>query len=92
MLALLCNAPPRDGNYDTEVRLSLDGDAWTSTGASYHYHAPLTLVSASPAAGSVDGGVTITVSLRGTASGGSGRQSHHVFGTGFERDGVGSYK
>ena len=41
-LALVCNAPPRDGNYDTEVRLSLGGDVWTTTGASYHYHAPPT--------------------------------------------------
>jgi len=49
------------------VRLSLDGDVWTAAGAAYHYHAPLTLVSASPAAGSVDGGVIVAVKLQGRA-------------------------
>ena len=29
-LALVCNAPPRAGDYDTEMRLSLDGDVWTA--------------------------------------------------------------
>jgi hypothetical protein len=42
-------------------------------------------VSVSPAAGSVDGGVTVVVSLRGTSSTGhSGRRTKRLFGGGFE--------